>query len=258
MTQIAPKDYYEILQVGNKASVDEIKREFKKLALKYHPDKNPGDSEAAVRFRDLAEAYAILSDDKKRKDYDAEREQTMEANLSEPLAHSSFTFTAEELRQSFRSPSYWPDISQSTSTTTPTTNPCDYSIDPILFGMGNAYGPMRTKKKRSDPWKQKTTTESKPVNVPKKRGRPPQKPSLQKQSNSFPAKLPKSKKPVQRDSYETLMATHQFMFQFLPPSAVPTPAISVSSTDPNSNSFNRTKGKVQTKTFATTPVFATA
>lgn len=62
--------YYDILGVSSNASVDEIKKSYKKLAVKYHPDKNPNDAEAEKRFVELNEAYETLSDDSKRKKYD--------------------------------------------------------------------------------------------------------------------------------------------------------------------------------------------
>jgi molecular chaperone DnaJ len=64
------RDYYEVLGVAKSASADEIKRAYKKLAIKYHPDKNPGDKEAENKFKEAAEAYSVLSDDQKRKQYD--------------------------------------------------------------------------------------------------------------------------------------------------------------------------------------------
>lgn len=65
------RDYYEVLGVGRSASADEIKRSYRKLAMKYHPDRNPGDAEAEARFKECAEAYEVLSDDGKRARYDA-------------------------------------------------------------------------------------------------------------------------------------------------------------------------------------------
>ncbi|MDE5014382.1 DnaJ domain-containing protein, partial [Francisella tularensis subsp. holarctica] len=57
------KCYYEILNVSKTASGVEIKRAYIKLAMKYHPDRNPGDKEAEIKFNEISEAYEILSDD---------------------------------------------------------------------------------------------------------------------------------------------------------------------------------------------------
>ena len=67
------KDYYEILGVGEKADADTIKKAYRKLAKKYHPDANPGDPKAAERFKEVGEANAVLSDPEKRKKYDQMR-----------------------------------------------------------------------------------------------------------------------------------------------------------------------------------------
>lgn len=64
------KDYYKILGVERKASADEIRSAYRKLAMKYHPDKNPGDKKAEERFKEINEAYQVLSDDQKRAHYD--------------------------------------------------------------------------------------------------------------------------------------------------------------------------------------------
>lgn len=67
---MAKRDYYEILGVGRSADEAEIKKAYRKLAMKYHPDKNPGDKEAEEKFKEAAEAYEVLSDGEKRKRYD--------------------------------------------------------------------------------------------------------------------------------------------------------------------------------------------
>lgn len=64
------KDYYKILGVDRKASTDDIRSAYRKLAMKYHPDKNPGDKKAEDKFKDINEAYQVLSDDQKRARYD--------------------------------------------------------------------------------------------------------------------------------------------------------------------------------------------
>jgi curved DNA-binding protein len=67
---MSAKDYYKILKVRKEASQDEIKKAYRKLAMKYHPDHNRGDSSAEERFKEINEAYAVLSDVDKRKQYD--------------------------------------------------------------------------------------------------------------------------------------------------------------------------------------------
>jgi molecular chaperone DnaJ len=67
---VSKRDYYEILGVGRSASEQDIKSSYRKLALKYHPDRNAGDKVAEERFKEAAEAYAILCDDSKRARYD--------------------------------------------------------------------------------------------------------------------------------------------------------------------------------------------
>jgi molecular chaperone DnaJ len=67
---MARRDYYEVLGVSRDASSDDIKRAYKRLALKYHPDRNPGDAEAEERFKEASEAFQVLSDAEKRRIYD--------------------------------------------------------------------------------------------------------------------------------------------------------------------------------------------
>lgn len=67
---MAKRDYYEILGLSKDASQDEIKKAYRKMALKYHPDRNPNDKEAENKFKEAAEAYEVLSDEQKRQKYD--------------------------------------------------------------------------------------------------------------------------------------------------------------------------------------------
>lgn len=67
---MSKRDYYEVLEVSKSASADEIKKAYRKMALKYHPDKNPGDAAAEEKFKEAAEAYEVLSDDNKKARYD--------------------------------------------------------------------------------------------------------------------------------------------------------------------------------------------
>ena len=64
------RDYYEVLGVNKNASDDEIKKAYRKLAVKYHPDRNPGDKEAEAKFKEINEAHEVLSDKQKRARYD--------------------------------------------------------------------------------------------------------------------------------------------------------------------------------------------
>lgn len=67
---MAKRDYYEVLGVSKTADAKEIKSAYRKMALKYHPDRNPGDKEAEEKFKEAAEAYSVLSDEDKRRKYD--------------------------------------------------------------------------------------------------------------------------------------------------------------------------------------------
>jgi molecular chaperone DnaJ len=75
---MSKRDFYEILGVDRSASGDELKSAYRKLAMKFHPDKNPGDAEAEATFKDLSQAYDILKDDQKRAAYDQFGHQAFE------------------------------------------------------------------------------------------------------------------------------------------------------------------------------------
>ena len=67
---MSKKDYYEVLEISKSASPEEIKKAYRKMAIKFHPDKNPGDSAAEEKFKEAAEAYEVLSDGNKKARYD--------------------------------------------------------------------------------------------------------------------------------------------------------------------------------------------
>ncbi|HOU96054.1 MAG TPA: molecular chaperone DnaJ [Bacteroidales bacterium] len=91
------KDYYEILGVPKTASKEEIKKAYRQKALKYHPDKNPGDKTAEEKFKEAAEAYEVLSDDEKRQKYD----QFGHAGLSGEGRDFSGGMTMDDIFSSF-------------------------------------------------------------------------------------------------------------------------------------------------------------
>ena len=88
------KDYYEILGVGKTAGKDELKKQYRKLAHKYHPDVNTTDKDAGAKFSDLSEAYNVLIDDEKRKKYDllgSDWEQHQDAERPEGFDWSKYS-----------------------------------------------------------------------------------------------------------------------------------------------------------------------
>ena len=86
------KDYYKTLGVAKGASADEIKKAYRKLARKYHPDANKGDPKAEAKFKEISEAYNVLSDDKRRKEYDDARSLFGSGGFRSPGQGGGFDF----------------------------------------------------------------------------------------------------------------------------------------------------------------------
>jgi len=97
-------DYYEILEVSSQASQDEIKKSFRHLALKHHPDKNKNSEESRQRFMIIVEAYEVLSDDQTRKSYDSNALQQKPGPTPRwtPPADFSTVYSYEEIKRGYR------------------------------------------------------------------------------------------------------------------------------------------------------------
>ena len=89
---MAGRDYYDILGVKKNASAEELKRAYRKLAMKYHPDRNPNRKEAEERFKEINEAYAVLSDKEKRKQYDTFGSEGFRQRFSQEDIFRGFDF----------------------------------------------------------------------------------------------------------------------------------------------------------------------
>lgn len=87
-------DYYKILGLNKSSSADEIKKAYRKLALKYHPDRNPDNKEAEERFKKISEAYAVLSDSEKKKQYDTFGSQAFSQKFSQEDIFRNFDFSS--------------------------------------------------------------------------------------------------------------------------------------------------------------------
>ena len=97
------KDYYNILELPKDPSEEQIRKAYRKLALKYHPDRNPGDSGAEDRFKEIAEAYGVLMDPQKRAQYD----QWLRAGAQQRTGSGGFYYSQEQIFQDlFRDPRF--------------------------------------------------------------------------------------------------------------------------------------------------------
>ncbi|MDJ0623568.1 MAG: DnaJ domain-containing protein [Desulfocapsaceae bacterium] len=97
------KDYYEILNVGRNADNDEIRRQYRKLAMEYHPDRNPENPDAEARFKEIAEAYGVLTDPVKRKEYNIH----LDRGGTQESYQSGFSYSQEDiLKDLFRDPRF--------------------------------------------------------------------------------------------------------------------------------------------------------
>ncbi|MCJ7833308.1 MAG: J domain-containing protein [Deltaproteobacteria bacterium] len=90
---MSDKDYYKTLGVGKKATEEEIKKTYRKLAMKYHPDRNKGDKKAEEKFKEISEAYAVLSDKEKRKQYDTFGSDGFQQRYSQEDIFRGFDFS---------------------------------------------------------------------------------------------------------------------------------------------------------------------
>ena len=81
---MAKRDYYEILGVSSDVSEGDLKKAYRRLAMKCHPDRNPGDAEAEAKFKELSEAYEVLSDAEKRAAYDRYGHDAFEGGMGGP------------------------------------------------------------------------------------------------------------------------------------------------------------------------------
>ena len=94
MPRRTKEDYYSILNISQSSSQDEIKKSFRKLALELHPDRNPDDPESEKKFKEITEAYGVLSDPLKKKEYDRFRADHLAGHTT---GSSNFRYSQEDI-----------------------------------------------------------------------------------------------------------------------------------------------------------------
>lgn len=107
---MAKRDYYEVLGVGKNASADDIKRAYRRMAMKYHPDKNPNDKEAETKFKECAEAYEVLSNPEKRQRYDQFGHEGLRGMGMRDYAHMRWQDIGSIFEDIFGSDDFFGDI----------------------------------------------------------------------------------------------------------------------------------------------------
>ena len=98
---MSKRDYYEILGVGKNSSKDEIKKAYRKQALKFHPDKNKGNKEAEEKFKEASEAYHVLSDEKRKANYDQFGHAAFQGGGSQGFGNFDFGSSFSDIFEDF-------------------------------------------------------------------------------------------------------------------------------------------------------------
>jgi len=144
---MAQKDYYDILGVSKNASQDEIKKAYRKLAMKYHPDHSSGNKENEEKFKEISEAYAVLSDPEKRKQYDTYGSEDFQQRYSQEDIFKDFDLGDILKEFGFGGASFFTSGGQKGRS----RKSSHYSFDPeSIFGFGGRGGGRQAQVKGSD------------------------------------------------------------------------------------------------------------
>lgn len=145
---MADKDYYQILGVGKDASQDDIKKAYRKLAMKYHPDHSSGSKENEEKFKEISEAYAVLSDPEKRKQYDTFGSEDFQQRYSQEDIFKDFDLGDILKEFGFGGASFFGSGSRKGQSRRGSAH---YSFDPeSLFGFGGRSGGRQAQMKGND------------------------------------------------------------------------------------------------------------